>query len=113
MGQALVVSAISNARCAEELGLSPNGIILSCKVSHVQDLITVYKDLSARCDYPLHLGLTEAGMGSKGIVASTAGLRSEEHTSELQSLMRISYAVFCLKKKIHIKKNQSINVSKK
>jgi len=74
MRQALVVSAISNARRAEELGLSPNGIILSCKVSHVQDLITVYKDLSARCDYPLHLGLTEAGMGSKGVVASTAGL---------------------------------------
>ena len=74
MRDALVVSAISNARRAEELGLSPNGIVLSCKVSHVQDLITVYRDLSARCDYPLHLGLTEAGMGSKGIVASTAAL---------------------------------------
>jgi (E)-4-hydroxy-3-methylbut-2-enyl-diphosphate synthase len=74
MRRALVVSAVSNARRAEELGLSPNGIILSCKVSHVQDLITVYRDLSAQCDYPLHLGLTEAGMGSKGIVASTAGL---------------------------------------
>lgn len=74
MRDALVVSAISNARRAEELGLSPNAIVLSCKVSHVQDLITVYKDLSARCDYPLHLGLTEAGMGSKGIVASTAAL---------------------------------------
>ncbi|HEU0229488.1 MAG TPA: flavodoxin-dependent (E)-4-hydroxy-3-methylbut-2-enyl-diphosphate synthase [Burkholderiaceae bacterium] len=74
MRRALVVSAVSNARRAEELGLSPNGIILSCKVSHVQDLITVYQDLSAQCDYPLHLGLTEAGMGSKGIVASTAGL---------------------------------------
>src|SRR3546814_14759041 len=68
------VSAISNAQRAEELGLSPNAIVLSCKVSHVQDLITVYQDLSSRCDYPLHLGLTEAGMGSKGIVASTAAL---------------------------------------
>lgn len=74
MREALVVSAISNARRAEELGLSSSAIVLSCKVSHVQDLITVYKDLSARCDYPLHLGLTEAGMGSKGIVASTAAL---------------------------------------
>src|SRR5690554_1989022 len=74
MRDALVVSAISNAQRAEELGLSPNAIVLSCKVSHVQDLITVYQDLSARCDYPLHLGLTEAGMGSKGIVASTAAL---------------------------------------
>lgn len=74
MRDALVVSAISNAQRAEELGLSPNAIVLSCKVSHVQDLITVYRDLSSRCDYPLHLGLTEAGMGSKGIVASTAAL---------------------------------------
>jgi len=74
MRDALVVSAISNAQRAEELGLDPNAIILSCKVSHVQDLIAVYRDLAARCDYPLHLGLTEAGMGSKGIVASTAAL---------------------------------------
>ncbi|NYT85784.1 flavodoxin-dependent (E)-4-hydroxy-3-methylbut-2-enyl-diphosphate synthase [Pollutimonas harenae] len=74
MRDALVVSAISNARRAEELGLPSNAIVLSCKVSHVQDLITVYQDLSARCDYPVHLGLTEAGMGSKGIVASTAAL---------------------------------------
>lgn len=74
MRKALVVSAITNAQRAEQLGLAANAIILSCKVSHVQDLITVYKDLSARCDYPLHLGLTEAGMGSKGIVASTAAL---------------------------------------
>lgn len=74
MRDALVVSAISNAQRAEQLGLSGNGIILSCKVSHVQDLIAVYRDLAARCDYPLHLGLTEAGMGSKGIVASTAAL---------------------------------------
>lgn len=74
MREALVVSAISNAQRAEQLGLRGDAIILSCKVSHVQDLITVYQDLSARCDYPLHLGLTEAGMGSKGIVASTAAL---------------------------------------
>lgn len=74
MRDALIVSAISNAQRAEELGLSPNAIVLSCKVSHVQDLIAVYRDLSSRCDYPLHLGLTEAGMGSKGIVASTAAL---------------------------------------
>ena len=74
MRDALVVSAISNAQRAEELGLDPNAIILSCKVSHVQDLIAVYRDLAARCDYPLHLGLTEAGMGSKGIVASAAAL---------------------------------------
>ncbi len=74
MREALVVSAVSNARRAEELGLRGDAIILSCKVSHVQDLIAVYRDLSARCDYPLHLGLTEAGMGSKGIVASTAAL---------------------------------------
>jgi (E)-4-hydroxy-3-methylbut-2-enyl-diphosphate synthase len=74
MRDALVVSAISNAQRAELLGLPGNAIILSCKVSHVQDLIAVYRDLSSRCDYPLHLGLTEAGMGSKGIVASTAAL---------------------------------------
>ena len=74
MRDALVVSAISNAQRAEALGLPGNAIILSCKVSHVQDLIAVYRDLAARCDYPLHLGLTEAGMGSKGIVASTAAL---------------------------------------
>ena len=74
MRDALVVSAISNAERAQELGLSGDAIILSCKVSHVQDLIAVYRDLAMRCDYPLHLGLTEAGMGSKGIVASTAAL---------------------------------------
>jgi (E)-4-hydroxy-3-methylbut-2-enyl-diphosphate synthase len=74
MRDALVVSAISNAERAQELGLTGDAIILSCKVSHVQDLIAVYRDLAARCDYPLHLGLTEAGMGSKGIVASTAAL---------------------------------------
>ena len=63
-----------NARRAEELGLAGDKIILSCKVSGVQDLIAVYRELARRCDYPLHLGLTEAGMGSKGIVASTAAL---------------------------------------
>jgi len=74
MYEALVTSAIENAQRAEELGLSGNKIILSCKVSGVQDLIAVYRELARRCDYPLHLGLTEAGMGSKGIVASTAAL---------------------------------------
>ena len=74
MYEALITSAIENATRAEELGLSRNNIILSCKVSGVQDLIAVYRELSKRCDYPLHLGLTEAGMGSKGIVASTAAL---------------------------------------
>jgi len=74
MRDALVVSAISNAQRAEALGLPGDAIVLSCKVSHVQDLIAVYRDLASRCDYPLHLGLTEAGMGSKGIVASTAAL---------------------------------------
>jgi (E)-4-hydroxy-3-methylbut-2-enyl-diphosphate synthase len=74
MVEALVTSAIESATRAEELGLARDAIILSCKVSGVQDLITVYRDLSSRCDYPLHLGLTEAGMGSKGIVASTAAL---------------------------------------
>jgi (E)-4-hydroxy-3-methylbut-2-enyl-diphosphate synthase len=71
---ALVASAIDSARHAEALGLPHERIILSCKVSGVQDLISVYRDLAARCDYPLHLGLTEAGMGSKGIVASTAAM---------------------------------------
>lgn len=74
MRDALVVSAISNAERAQELGMAGDAIVLSCKVSHVQDLIAVYRDLSARCDYPLHLGLTEAGMGTKGVVASTAAL---------------------------------------
>jgi (E)-4-hydroxy-3-methylbut-2-enyl-diphosphate synthase len=74
MREALVVSAISNAERAEALGLPGNKIVLSCKVSHVQDLIAVYRELSKRCDYPLHLGLTEAGMGTKGVVASTAAL---------------------------------------
>ena len=74
MYEALVVSALDNARRAEELGLAGDKIVLSCKVSGVQDLIAVYRELARRCDYPLHLGLTEAGMGSKGIVASTAAL---------------------------------------
>ncbi|HEX6004664.1 MAG TPA: flavodoxin-dependent (E)-4-hydroxy-3-methylbut-2-enyl-diphosphate synthase [Burkholderiales bacterium] len=72
--QALVTSALDSARAAESWGLPGDAIVLSCKVSDVQDLIAVYRDLAARCDYPLHLGLTEAGMGSKGIVASTAAL---------------------------------------
>jgi len=74
MYEALVTSALENARRAEELGLPGDMIILSCKVSGVQDLIAVYRELARRCDYPLHLCLTEAGMGSKGIVASTAAL---------------------------------------
>lgn len=74
MYEALVTSALENAQRAEELGLAGDKIILSCKVSGVQDLIAVYRELARRCDYPLHLGLTEAGMGSKGIVASTAAL---------------------------------------
>ena len=74
MQEALVVSAISNAQRAEEIGLPKDHIILSCKVSGVQKLIAVYRELAKRCDYALHLGLTEAGMGSKGIVASTAAM---------------------------------------
>jgi (E)-4-hydroxy-3-methylbut-2-enyl-diphosphate synthase len=72
--EALIRSALDSAARAEELGLARDRIILSCKVSGVQELIAVYRDLAARCDYALHLGLTEAGMGSKGIVASTAAL---------------------------------------
>lgn len=72
--EAMVQSAIGSAERAEQLGLGANRIILSCKMSGVQDLIAVYQMLATRCDYPLHLGLTEAGMGSKGIVASTAAL---------------------------------------
>jgi (E)-4-hydroxy-3-methylbut-2-enyl-diphosphate synthase len=71
---AIVVSALESAAAAERYGLSRDKIILSAKVSGVQDLITVYRDLASKCDYSLHLGLTEAGMGAKGIVASTAGL---------------------------------------
>lgn len=74
MREALITSALESASKAEEIGLNRNRIILSCKVSGVQDLIMVYRELAARCDYALHLGLTEAGMGSKGIVASTAAL---------------------------------------
>ncbi len=74
MREALVVSAIGSAQRAEALGLPADRIVLSCKVSNVQDLIAVYGELARRCDYPLHLGLTEAGMGSKGIVASTAAM---------------------------------------
>lgn len=74
MQEALIVSALESAQKAVELGLPENKIILSCKVSLVQDLISVYQKLASQCRYPLHLGLTEAGMGSKGIVASTAAL---------------------------------------
>jgi len=74
MYQALVQSAIGSADAARELGMNPDQVIISCKMSGVQDLISVYRALAARCDYPLHLGLTEAGMGIKGTVASTAAL---------------------------------------
>ena len=72
--EAMVVSALKSAKLAEQYGLRPDQIILSAKVSGVQDLIDVYRSLAARCQYPLHLGLTEAGMGAKGIVASSAAL---------------------------------------
>jgi (E)-4-hydroxy-3-methylbut-2-enyl-diphosphate synthase len=74
MREALIVSALESAAKAREIGLPADRIILSCKVSAVQDLIGVYRELASRCDYALHLGLTEAGMGSKGIVASTAAM---------------------------------------
>lgn len=74
MYQALVQSALQSAAYARELGMDPAQILISCKVSGVQDLIAVYRALAARCDYPLHLGLTEAGMGTKGTVASTTAL---------------------------------------
>ncbi|VVE46044.1 4-hydroxy-3-methylbut-2-en-1-yl diphosphate synthase [Pandoraea morbifera] len=74
MYEALITSALESAELAQRVGLSADKILLSCKVSAVQDLIAVYRELARRCDYALHLGLTEAGMGSKGIVASTAAL---------------------------------------
>jgi (E)-4-hydroxy-3-methylbut-2-enyl-diphosphate synthase len=74
MREALVTSAIESAQMAQDVGLRGDAICLSAKVSNVQDLVAVYRSLAARCDYPLHLGLTEAGLGSKGIVASTAAL---------------------------------------
>jgi len=74
MYQALVQSALTSAEVARELGLNPDNIIISCKVSGVQDLISVYRALARRCDYALHLGLTEAGMGTKGTVASSTAL---------------------------------------
>ena len=74
MHEALIASATESAALAEQIGLAHNKIILSCKLSEVQALVSVYRDLAARCDYALHLGLTEAGMGIKGVVASTAAL---------------------------------------
>ena len=74
MFQALVQSALSSAEVARRMGMAPGQIIISCKVSGVQDLISVYRALARRCDYPLHLGLTEAGMGTKGTVASSTAL---------------------------------------
>jgi (E)-4-hydroxy-3-methylbut-2-enyl-diphosphate synthase len=72
--QAMAESALRSAGAAQELGLAPDRIVLSCKTSRLQDMVAVYRDLAARCEYPLHLGLTEAGMGSKGIVSTTAAL---------------------------------------
>jgi (E)-4-hydroxy-3-methylbut-2-enyl-diphosphate synthase len=72
--EAVIVSALESARQAEEIGLPAERIVISCKMSQVQDLIAVYRELAKRCDYALHLGLTEAGMGSKGIVASSAAM---------------------------------------
>ena len=74
MYEALITSALESARCATDIGMSASQIILSCKVSGVQDLVSVYRELARRCTYPLHLGLTEAGMGTKGVVASTTAL---------------------------------------
>lgn len=74
MYEALVTSAIESAKFAVELGMRPEQVLLSCKVSGVQDLVAVYRELAKRCDYPLHLGLTEAGMGTKGTVASSVAL---------------------------------------
>src|SRR5229473_3257400 len=88
--EAIVVSALTSAKLAERHGLRPDQIILSAKVSGVQDLIDVYRLLSARCEYPLHLGLTEAGLGSKGIVASTAALSVllQEMADQIQNYLR-------------------------
>ena len=72
--EAMVMSALSSAEAAEEIGLPHDRIIISCKVSRLPDMVAVYRSLAARCDYPLHLGLTEAGMGAKGIIATTAAL---------------------------------------
>jgi (E)-4-hydroxy-3-methylbut-2-enyl-diphosphate synthase len=74
MREAVILSALESARQAEEWGLAAEKIVISCKMSQVQDLVAVYRSLAQRCDYALHLGLTEAGMGSKGIVASTAAM---------------------------------------
>jgi (E)-4-hydroxy-3-methylbut-2-enyl-diphosphate synthase len=74
MYEALITSAVESARLAAQMGMNENQIILSCKVSGVQDLVSVYRELAKRCDYPLHLGLTEAGMGTKGAVASATAL---------------------------------------
>jgi (E)-4-hydroxy-3-methylbut-2-enyl-diphosphate synthase len=74
MREAVIVSALESAQAAQEIGLPAERIVISCKMSQVQDLIAVYRALAARCDYALHLGLTEAGMGSKGIVASSAAM---------------------------------------
>ena len=74
MREAMIQSALTSAEAAQELGLPADRIVISCKTSRLQDMVAVYTDLAARCDYPLHLGLTEAGMGTKGVVATTAAL---------------------------------------
>ena len=74
MYEALITSAIDSAKLAQSMGMSANQILLSCKVSGVQDLISVYRELAGRCRYPLHLGLTEAGMGTKGLVWSASAM---------------------------------------
>ena len=111
MREAMVASALESAAKAEELGLPGDRIILSCKVSGVQDLIAIYRALSRRSDYPLHLGLTEAGMGSKGIVASTAAMKrdssrkppcrayqsaSSSRSRRAESRQWIGFTYFCL-----------------
>src|SRR5438552_19214715 len=87
--EAMVQSAMRSAALAEECGLAHDRIILSAKVSGVQELVAVYRRLAERCDYPLHLGLTEAGMGSKEIIASTAGpaILSKEETGYTTSYL--------------------------
>jgi len=90
--EAMVVSALNSAALAEKYGLRPDQIILSAKVSGVQDLIDVYRSLAARCNYPLHLGLTEAGMGAKGIVASSAAMSSSPPSAESRATTANPYA---------------------
>jgi len=86
--EAMVESALRSASLAEEVGLAHDRIIISCKMSRVPDMLAVYRELASRCDYPLHLGLTEAGMGAKGIVASTAALSPRRCQTSMPSASR-------------------------